>query len=226
MQVARANNVRVIEDCAEAFGSYIGDTHVGNHGDIATFSFFGNKTITTGEGGMVTTNDAELHEKMKKLKGQGLAGTREYWHDVVGYNYRMTNICAAIGLGQLELADQFLKRKREITTRIKTALADLPVTILWEAPGTTSSFWMVTLATNNSNDRDPLRQHLGKLGVETRPAFHPAHTMPMYDQLGKDADFPVAMELASKGMNIPSSPALSDKDCEHIVKSIASYFSA
>lgn len=225
MAIARKHGIKVIEDCAEAFGSYIGATHVGNHGDISTFSFFGNKTITTGEGGMVTTNDAQLDARVRKLKGQGLAGTREYWHDVVGYNYRMTNICAAIGLGQLELADGFLARKREIAGMIRTGVANLPVNVLWEDAGTTSSFWMVTIATREAKHRDPLRSHLAELGIETRPAFYPAHTMPMYEQF-TSGEYPEAVSLAARGMNLPSSPALKNADCDYIVAGIRSYFDA
>ena len=95
--IAKKHNLFIIEDCAEAFGSLYNGKHVGTFGDISTFSFFGNKTITTGEGGMVVTNNSSLYEKSVHLKGQGLAKNREYYHDIIGYNYRMTNICAAIG---------------------------------------------------------------------------------------------------------------------------------
>ena len=110
MQIASEHNLYVIEDCAEAFGSKYKENVVGSIGDIATFSFFGNRTITTGEGGMVVTNSSSLAEKVMHYKGQGLAKNREYWHDVIGYNYRMTNICAAIGLAQIEQADDFISR--------------------------------------------------------------------------------------------------------------------
>ncbi|MFT4058194.1 MAG: DegT/DnrJ/EryC1/StrS aminotransferase family protein [Legionella sp.] len=102
----------LIEDCAEAFGTYYKGRHVGTFGDIATFSFFGNKTITTGEGEMVVTQDKELMAKACHLKSQGVSTTTEYWHDVLGFNYRMTNICAAIGLAQLEQADDILAKKK------------------------------------------------------------------------------------------------------------------
>ena len=114
VKIAKENNLYLIEDCAEAIGSKYKNQHVGTFGDVATFSFFGNKTITTGEGGMVTTNDETIHDRLVHFKGQGLAKHREYWHDVVGYNYRMTNICAAIGLAQLERVEEVLKRKKEI----------------------------------------------------------------------------------------------------------------
>ena len=110
-EIANKHNLFIVEDCAEAFGSLYKGKHVGITGDIATFSFFGNKTITTGEGGMVVTNDSSLIEKVIHLKGQGLAKNREYYHDIIGYNYRMTNICAAIGSAQLERADELIEKK-------------------------------------------------------------------------------------------------------------------
>jgi perosamine synthetase len=125
--LADKHRLFVIEDCAEAIGTKYRDRHVGNFGDIATFSFFGNKTITTGEGGMVVTNDPTLFDRAVHFKGQGLAAHRQYWHDVIGYNYRMTNICAAIGLAQLERVDDFLSRKRALAKYYAERLAGLPV---------------------------------------------------------------------------------------------------
>ena len=98
--IAREHSVYLVEDCAEAIGTLYRGKHVGTFGDVGTFSFFGNKTITTGEGGMVVTNDETLHERAVHFRGQGLAAHRQYWHDVIGYNYRMTNICAALGVAR------------------------------------------------------------------------------------------------------------------------------
>ena len=114
MAIAKKHDLFVVEDCAEGFGSYFAGQHVGTFGDISTFSFYGNKTITTGEGGMVVTNDETLYARATHLKDQGMAKFRQYWHDVIGYNYRMTNICAAIGLAQLEQAEKFLRQKRDV----------------------------------------------------------------------------------------------------------------
>ena len=113
MRIAKEHDLFVIEDCAEAFASRYQGQHVGTFGDIGTFSFYANKTITTGEGGMVITNDGTLHDRMLRLKGQGLAKYRTYWHDIIGFNYRMTNICAAIGVAQLEQADSIVEKKFE-----------------------------------------------------------------------------------------------------------------
>jgi perosamine synthetase len=221
-EIADAHKLYVIEDCAEAFGARHKDRLTGTFGDIAAFSFYGNKTITTGEGGMVVTKDRELFDRAKLFRGQGLAPNREYWHNVIGYNYRITNICAAIGLAQLERADEFLTRKRELARTYQRRLADLPVEVHREAPNTTHSWWMISILVRHSVDRDPLRLHLGNQGIETRPLFYPAHTMPMYkrDSVG----YPVAEDLSRRGINLPSWPGLTDEQLETIASEIAAYF--
>lgn len=206
MAIAREHRLLVIEDCAEAFGARYGGRHVGTFGDAATYSFFGNKTITTGEGGMVVTDDDAIHERVVHLKGQGLARDREYWHDVIGYNYRMTNVCAAIGLAQLERADELLARKRDIAAWYAESLRTAAVTLQGTAGDVTHAHWMCSLLVDTAAQRDPLRAELLGGGVETRPTFHPAHTMPMY--AGGDARHPVAEDIAARGINLPSWPGL------------------
>ena len=147
-------NVFLIEDCAESFGSKFNDIYTGKFGDIATFSFFGNKTITTGEGGMVVTDNKELYEKVFHLKGQGLATGKEYYHDIVGYNYRMTNICAAIGCAQLERADEIIKKKRQIAEWYNELLQDLPLKLHTSVGPVFHTYWMITIIVNESDHRD------------------------------------------------------------------------
>src|SRR5262249_10838891 len=127
--LAAAKNIAIVEDCAEAFGTTLERRHVGTFGDVGTFSFYGSKTITTGEGGMVVTNDDALAARLRKVKGHGQSSTERYWHEVLGFNYRMTNICAAIGLAQVERIDRILERKRAIAARYRQLLASLPVTL-------------------------------------------------------------------------------------------------
>ena len=220
-KIAKEGNLFVVEDCAEAFGSRYDGRLVGAFGDIATFSFYGNKTITTGEGGMVVTKDEKLAERARRFRGQGLADNREYWHDVIGYNYRMTNICAAIGLAQLERADEFLFKKRELAKHYREKLAELPLEMHREAPNTTHSYWMISILVEKPSDRDPLREHLREKGIETRPLFYPVHTMPIY---GAKGNYPVAEDLAQRGINLPSWPGLSDAQVQTVVSGIASYF--
>jgi perosamine synthetase len=219
MTIAREAGLFVVEDCAEAFGARIGGQHVGTFGDIATFSFFGNKTITTGEGGMVVTNDATLADRAVHFKGQGLAKHRVYWHDVVGYNYRMTNICAAIGLAQMERADELVSRKLALAASYDAALAGLPV----ETHGATRAeyvhgYWMYSVLVP-SGTRDAVMSDLREAGVETRPLFYPAHTMPMYSQ--RYERHRVAEELGWRGINLPSWPELGAEQVRHIAESLA-----
>jgi len=219
MGIAHEHNLLVIEDCAEAFGSRIGGQHVGTFGDIATFSFFGNKTITTGEGGMVITNDTTLYERAVHFKGQGLAKHRTYWHDVVGYNFRMTNICAAIGLAQLERASELLEKKRTLAQKYDKLLAHLPIeTHRPSGSNLLHSYWMYSILVP-SGARDAMIEDLSKVGVETRPIFYPVHTMPMYSQ--RYERHQVAEELARRGINLPSWPDLTDEQVQYIVESIA-----
>src|SRR4051794_21300608 len=158
----------LIEDCAEAFGTLYGGKHVGTFGDIATFSFFGNKTITTGEGGMVIAQGDALAARMRMVRGQGQSSTRRYWHETLGFNYRMTNIVAAIGLAQIERLDPILARKRAIGARYRTLLRGLPVTFQQAAEGIVGSDWLVSPLLPPGADRDRLMADMAARGVETR----------------------------------------------------------
>lgn len=220
--IAREKGIFLVEDCAEAFGTRYRNRHVGVFGDIACFSFFGNKTITTGEGGMVVTNDKTLFERARHFKGQGLAAHREYWHDVIGYNYRLTNICAAIGLAQLERAEEFITKKRQLTDAYRKELAGLPVTMQGEHGDATSSHWMISILVENATDREPLRDRLRENGIETRPLFYPAHTMPMYSSHYQR--YPVAENLAWRGINLPSWPGISAAQVSEICSVVAGYY--
>jgi perosamine synthetase len=221
--ICKQHGLFLIEDCAEAFGAYCHDKHVGTFGDIATFSFFGNKTITTGEGGMVATNNSELFAKAFHLKTQGVSPTRPFWHDTIGYNYRMTNICAAIGLAQLEHADEILSKKRKLAAWYDNGLADLPLTFHQELTNTRHSWWMYSILTSHSEDRCRLRDRLRLAGIETRPFFYPAHVLPPY---ASGLDFPAAEWLSERGINLPSYPGLEEKDVQLICATVQAHYSA
>jgi perosamine synthetase len=224
VSLCKASRMFLIEDCAEAIGAEHRGRHVGSFGDVATFSFFGNKTITTGEGGMVVTNDRTIFERARHFKGQGLADQREYWHDVIGYNYRMTNVCAAFGVAQLERLDELLERKRAIAARYRERLRGLPVEFQAERPDARHGWWMVSILVRQPADRDPLRRHLAELGIETRPLFFPVHTMPMYSK--RYERHSVAENLAWRGINLPSWPGLSDDDVDWICSAIRAWHRA
>lgn len=222
MQIAEKYNLFVVEDCAEGFGTYFEKKHVGTFGDISTFSFYGNKTITTGEGGMVVTNDETLYTRAAHLKDQGMAKFRQYWHDVIGYNYRMTNICAAIGLAQLEQADTFLRQKREIAGWYKKYLQGTPVAFHREDENVRHSYWMCSILVPKSAERDSLRAFLEERNVETRPVFYPVHTMPMYSQ--RYQRHKNAEDIGWRGMNLPSWQGLQEEQVKYICDVIHAFY--
>ncbi|MBD2197810.1 MULTISPECIES: DegT/DnrJ/EryC1/StrS family aminotransferase [Calothrix] len=213
-EIADEHRLFLIEDCAEAIGSQYQSQHVGIFGDIATFSFYGNKTLTTGEGGMVITNDKTIFERTIHLKGQGLAKYREYWHDIIGYNYRMTNICAAIGLAQLERIDEILLKKRKIADLYKELLQNTEFKVHPEIGDVHHSYWMVSILVSQASQRDRIRQNLAQAGIETRPVFYPVHTMPMYSH--KYQRHKVAEDIGWRGINLPSFPDLTEQEIVYI----------
>lgn len=220
-KIADKHKLFIIEDCAEGIGTFFNDKHVGLFGDISTFSFFGNKSITTGEGGMVCTNDDKLAELSLRLKGQGLAKNREYFHDIIGYNYRMTNICAAIGCAQLERVDDILNKKRQVVVNYINGIKSLPIAYHQEIGDVRHSYWMFTILVNSESERTKLRKYLNESGIETRPTFHPVHAMPMYNTGEK---FEVAEDLGKRGINLPSYPDLSESDIKYITDKINSFY--
>ncbi|HSW69966.1 MAG TPA: DegT/DnrJ/EryC1/StrS aminotransferase family protein [Gammaproteobacteria bacterium] len=222
MDICKEHHLFLIEDCAEAFGSYYRGQHVGTFGDIATFSFFGNKTLTTGEGGMVTMKDKNIHMRAAHLKNQGASQNLQYWHDQVGYNYRMTNICAAIGLAQLEKVDEVLAKKRQLAEWYRENLKNLPLATHEEIGDVHHSFWMCSILLNEAKERDLLRNHLNSTGIETRPLFYPTHLMSMYKK--HKEKHPIAESLGSRGINLPSWPGLAREQVDKIISTIREYF--
>lgn len=220
--VARRHGIPVIEDAAEAHGAKYRGQPVGTIGHAGSFSFFGNKVITTGEGGMVVTNDDDFAQTCSHLRGQGVSATRTYWHDVVGFNYRMTNIAAAIGVAQLERVDDVLARKRRIADLYRERLAAIPgVTFQREAEWAEAVWWMVSILVE-PDIRDLLMQFLAENGVETRPFFYPAHELPMY---ARDESYPVAERLGASGINLPSFPELTEAEIDTVCELIARFMS-
>jgi perosamine synthetase len=222
MKLAEKYSLIVIEDCAEAIGSKYKGKFAGMFGDIACFSFFGNKTITTGEGGMVVTNNSTYANNVRHLKGQGLVAGKEYWHNVIGFNYRMTNICAAIGCAQMEAIDDIIEKKQDIANWYREYLSDLPVRMHNNREDTYHSYWMVSILCDNTMHRDNLRLYLREYGVETRPLFYPVHQMEMYHE--KNVNLPISEDIAYRGINLPSYPDLSRKDVFRICTHIKTYF--
>lgn len=222
-KICNDNNIYLIEDCAEAIGSEYKGRKVGTFGDLACFSFFGNKTITTGEGGMVVGRDKSLIEKAAHLKDQGMSRTVRYWHDIIGYNFRMTNIQAAIGYAQIDRIEDNVKRKIEIGELYNKNLIDLPLKTLKPVGDVRHTYWMCSILLDDASKRDSLHDYLYENGIDTRPSFYPVHCLPMYEHLKSD-EYVNAEYLGSRGMNLPSFPGLKDDEVIYICDKIKEFF--
>ena len=217
MDIAARHQLHVVEDAAESHGATYKGRLVGTIGTVGAFSFFGNKIITTGEGGMLVTNDDEVAAHSRHLRGQGVSPTRTYWHDILGFNYRMTNIAAAMGCAQLERIDETLAAKRTVADWYRRYLKGIEgVTIQSEASWARCVFWMNCILVAPEL-RDPLIDHLASEDIETRPFFYPAHTLPMYRTRER---FPVAERLGASGINLPSYAELAEDQVVDICTSI------
>ena len=220
--IAERHGLWVVEDAAEAHGAEIHGRRVGGLGTCATFSFFGNKIITTGEGGMVTTDDDELAARLRLYRGQGMDPARRYWFPVVGYNYRMTNIQAAIGLAQLENIGTSLADRNRLAAWYDEALADLREKLVLpeQAPWARHVYWMYTvfLRVGDAKERDEVMHRMDQAGIETRPVFHPMHVMPPY---AESANYPVADLWAGRGINLPTHQDLTRGEVSRIAENLA-----
>lgn len=225
MRIARKHGLFVIEDAAEAHGAEYKGKKVGSIGGIGCFSFYGNKIITTGEGGMCVTNDSKLAERMHFLKDHAMKAEKRYWHPELGYNLRMTNIQAAIGLAQLEQIDKFLAAKIRHAQLYRSLLQGVKgLTLQPELPWARSVYWMHSVLVDETEfgcSRDELMQKLKEKGIDSRPFFYPMHQLPMYSSGYSDTDFPVATGLSRSGINLPSSVKLSEQDIRHVCSAIA-----
>lgn len=219
IKLAKKNKIKIIEDCAEALGSKYNNNFVGSFGDISVFSFYGNKTITTGEGGMVVCKKKEIYKKIFKLKSQGLnlESKKYYDHDVVGYNYRMTNICAAIGLAQLNKLNSIIKKKVDIFWKYKKILSKHSIKFHEQSKNTFHTFWLVNILCKNLNHKKKVINFLKKKSIETRPVFIPMHKLKMYQTNKKFSN----TEFISKtGISLPSYPSLKSNEIKYICDQI------
>lgn len=228
MAIAKKHKLLVVEDCAEALGTLYKGKHVGTFGDSATFSFFGNKTITTGEGGMVLFNDQATCDKAMVLRDHGMSKQKRYWHDFVGYNYRMTNIQAAIGVAQLERLNEFVSLKRKMASVYNEGLkGQKGITLPPEKDWAFNGYWLYTCIIDPKEgvSRDELIEKLTRNGVETRPVFYPLHEMPPYvGYIRSGQTFPVTDYLSRNGISLPSSVNITADEQSTIVNAINGIF--
>lgn len=209
LEIARRHGLAVIEDAAEAHGAEVLGKRVGSLGNCGVFSFYGNKIITSGEGGMITTDDAELDRRIRVLRDHAMSKEKRYWHDMLGFNYRMTNLQAALGVAQLERIDQLIERKREIFASYRQRLsADGRIRMNQEAKWAKNVYWMVCAEVEGLDEgrRDDLMRRLKERGIDSRPFFYPISDLPMYEK----AATPVTHGIYAKGINLPSYYDLDD----------------
>jgi len=223
LQIAKKHNILVIEDCAEALGSEYKGRPIGSFGDAATFSFFGNKTITTGEGGMLLLRDPSVHERAMMLRDHGMSRQRKYWHLEAGFNYRMTNLQAALGVAQMERLNEFVEAKRNLAAFYNSVLSDISMlTAPAEKQWAKNSYWLYTFLVSEMShlDHEEIMRLLALEGIETRPVFFPMHVMPPYSRFTKDGDLSVSSSVSKTGISLPSSVRLSYEDRNQVAAAL------
>lgn len=221
--IATERNIVLVEDAAESHGAEYQGKRIGGLGDISAFSFYANKVITTGEGGMVCTNNAELAAVVRKLRDHAFSTERHFWHEYVGFNYRMTNLQAAVGLAQVERMSKIVEARRALAGWYGAGLGDIAgVRLPAEPAGTRSVYWMYGLLLDPAKacSRDHLRSELAKRGIETRTFFIPIHLQPIYFDQFRGQRFPVAESLCANGLYLPTSEAISEADAGWISQQI------
>lgn len=218
-KIAKDHNLHVIEDAAEAHGAEVNGKKVGGLSDAGVFSFYGNKIITSGEGGMVTTNNGKLYEKLRFLRDHAMSKEKRYWHTEVGFNYRMTNLQAALGVAQFERIEEILMKKRKVFEQYSLLLGGFKgVKLNYKAPWAKNIYWMVCLEIIDFSEdqRDEFIANLKNKGIDSRPFFYPVSDMPIYDT----SDTPVTHKIFQRGINLPSYFDLTEKQVIYICECV------
>lgn len=223
--LAERHGLFLIEDTAQSIGQFCGGRPCGGFGDISVFSFYANKNITTGEGGMLVTNNAALAERSRTLRNLCFEEGKRFVHQELGWNYRITNLQAAVGCAQLEQLHANLIRKKEIGRRYSVLLADLPVQQpLPHSPWTENTYWVYGLVLPEEHDLDGAAAggYLAAKGISTRPFFWPMHEQPVFQKMGlfSGQKLPVAERLARRGFYLPSGLGITDNEIEMVAHAV------
>lgn len=221
LAIAKRHNLAVVEDAAEAHGALYKGEKVGSIGDLGMFSFYGNKIITTGEGGMIVSDNHDLIDRIRLIRDHGMDPENRYRHNVLGYNYRLTNIQAALGVAQMERIDKIIEKKRENAALYNKALENIKgVTLPPEAPWARNIFWLYSILVDDDifgQTAKQLGEKLRDKGIDTRPLFPPVHLQPIYNT---EQTLPVCEKISERGISLPSSVNLSEREINLIVKEI------
>jgi len=227
IKICRQYNLKFISDSAESLGSLYKGKPTGSQADVSIFSFFGNKIITTGEGGMITTNNKKLYETARFYRDQAKnTKIHPYYHPAIGFNYGLTNLQAAVGLGQLKQIKKLVAKKQAIVKEYNCLLKNIPGIITpLETDYAKSNYWMYAILVNKNKfgcTRDQLISYLKTKNIETRPFFFPIPLLPPYKKANQDKRFPITIKIASQGMNLPTFASLTDEEIKYICQIIAS----
>ncbi|MBV8393407.1 MAG: DegT/DnrJ/EryC1/StrS family aminotransferase [Alphaproteobacteria bacterium] len=214
---ARERGIAIVEDCAEAHGARFDGRPVGQFSDVACFSFYANKIVTTGEGGMCLTSNPELGKTLRMLRDHGMSPEKSYWHERVGYNYRITNLQAAIGSAQLWRIDETLARNKAIAAGYRSALKGIPGVRFPPAMDAVYEpvVWLSSVIVP-AEQRDELIAAASAADIETRPFFHPLSRLPPYERYGRCC--PVSRELSATGINLPTSRHVDEQAIERVAR--------
>lgn len=221
LEFARRHHLLVIEDAAQAHGALYKGSKAGSLGQVGCFSFYANKIITTGEGGMITTSDSDLAARARSLGSLAYGVTQRFMHTDVGFNYRMTNLQAALGCAQLERIDEVIENKRRVARLYTKQLSGWPeLQLPVEKPYARNVFWMyhVVLRGFSRDERDGVIRDLSERGIETRPAFIPYNLQEIFLQknITRSDACPVANRIAASGLYLPSSPSLTENEVQYV----------
>src|SRR3989442_4969319 len=224
LEIASKHDLYLVEDACEAHGAEYKGRRVGSIGRLGCFSCYANKIITTGEGGMVVTDDSVLSERCASLRNLCFDAERRFVHGGLGFNYRMTNLQAAVGCAQLERIDEFIERRIQNARWYNSILSGVKgIVTPPETSWAKNVHWMYSILVERDYPlaRDQLMQRLASKGIESRVMFNPMHKQKTYRQESKNADFPVANMLGERGMNLPSGNGLSRKEVGFVAESIS-----
>ncbi len=224
MDIAPRHNLLVVEDAAESHGAKWKGRLTGTFGIASCFSFYANKIMTTGEGGMILTNDDDLAYELRHIRGYNFDDEKHFWHKTIAWNFRMSALGAALGLAQLERLDELIEKRRKNAAYYTERLKDIPVLRFFpEPPDTFSVFWMYGMLAPR---RDELMTFLFENGVETRTFFIPMHAQPVYEQLWQASDFTYSDRYGRDGLYLPSSSHLPDEQKDFVIAKIKEFYKA
>jgi perosamine synthetase len=227
-KIAADKNLIVIEDAAEAHGAEIDGRKVGTFSNVSSFSFYANKIVTTGEGGMNLTNDRELANRMAWLRAHAFGKDgKHFWHEELGFGYRLSALQGALGVSQVSKIENLVEKRRinaKIYNELLNALSEKGLIVLpKEKKWAKNVYWMYSILVNQKH-RDKLMTFLANKGIETRTFFYPIHLQPYYASRYKNENFPVAEKISREGINLPSGNTLSSEDVEEVCLQINNYF--